>query len=70
MHGFTIRQGHNAERAVSELRYDSPQANSPVRLHRPRNWPGQNPLAPIYLDVRPLAQHLFAKVPARFHPPH
>jgi hypothetical protein len=67
MHGFPICQSYNPQHSVSELRYDAPKTNPSVWLNHASNRLAENSLALIHVDVRPLAQHLLAKVPGRLH---
>ena len=68
MHCFAVGERDYPQCASVKLRQDSPESYSPVRLdfrgHRLR----ENPLAPLYLNIGPFAQHLFTEIPGSFHP--
>ncbi len=67
MNRLAVLQRHDAEDAPSELGNDPPVPYPTVRLNFLPERAGDDPFAPLTLDVGPLAQDLLLEIARRPH---
>ncbi len=66
MNRFPICECHDAEDPATQFRDSPPVAHAAIRLDFLSDGIRDDALAPIPLEVRPLAENLFFEIPRRF----
>ena len=67
MNRFAVFQGHDAQNPAAQLSHGTPMPYPAVRLSLLLERDGDDPRAPLALDVCALAQNLFLEVAGRLH---